>query len=245
MDVSVPKSRKNSRIQALQSDLHSLCSGSFGEVALRHFVSEASCLLELDTKKDPGSSECSAEELEYLISCAKAESEKCSSMSDAPSSSSTIDSVKTIDPKFFSSLRRIVSDKEGDKVLMKGLQSLPYVKVERSGNTRERRKVNSRKYEEDLSIDELSTELSEFVDQVVEKGDLRAYLVLLKVILCLWEDLDSTDTDKDKEKRTIIDQFSVKLSSRTLKALQTIECVGRGELQVSTRLLVLRGCFST
>ena len=224
MELSKPRS-SSSKLQTLQHDLHGLCSGSHGEAALKYFVSEASGLLKLDVEtREPAAFECSMEEFDYLISLA--ESEKASSANNASSSSSAVVSEQPIDPKFFSSLRRIVSDKEGDKVLMKGLQSLPYVKnnITRSGNNRDRMKMNSRKYEEDLSSDELSADLSKFVTQIVDKGDLKAYLVLLKVILCLWEDLDSS-------RGSIIDDFSVKLTPAILNKLQRNECIGKGELE--------------
>jgi hypothetical protein len=141
--------------------------------------------------------------------------------------SSLSKSASVIDSRLFVPMQRVLSHVENDSVLVKSLLSLPYVRGSSHRDHRgDRRKL---KRPDELSLDALSQELISFLRVVTEQGDLKAHLVLAKLLLCLWE--ETRDSDEVKE-------FLLYLPVATLRALEETRVCSKDALL--GRLAVLR-----
>ena len=140
-------------------------------------------------------------------------------LESSSSSSSIRAAASSIDSRLFSSMQRVVSQIENDAVLVKSLQRLPYVRV---GTVKDKRSGDRRKQKrtEELSLEVLSEELVKFLRIVVMETDLKAFLVLIKLLLCLWEETRDAG----------VEDFQLYMPVKDLVALERTRILGKHAL---------------
>ena len=135
------------------------------------------------------------------------------------------------DNKLHSSLYRIISSVENDPTLVKSLQSLAIMRGGGGGGATNRRNVirkqSNKKILEDLALEALAREFVIFLNIVIHEGDLKSYLVLIKLVLCLWEDLKERGFEK----------FLVYLPIDLVSTLEKSVVVSKSELEENLRVL--------
>jgi hypothetical protein len=181
-------------LRPLTPEHYQLCEDTPSKSALQCFIQKASQIFILKKKAATLSTECSAKDLALLE--VSMDIKRDSSVSPGSPGAKEREKEKdkgiakkeaTVDSRLFLPMYRVTSQVENDALLVKSLQSLSYV---RGNAMKERKSLQNKKQKrsEDLELNTLAQEIITFVTVVTEEGDLKAYLVLIKLLLCIWEE---------------------------------------------------------
>ena len=113
-----------------------------------------------------------------------------------------------VDSRLFLPMHRVISQVERDSSLVKSLKSLSYV---RGKTIKEKKTLQNKKHRrpEELELNSLAQEIIAFMKIVAEQGDVKAYLVLVKLLLCVWEE----------SKESGMEEFLLYMETSTLDSL--------------------------